>query len=119
MSALRISTGADTKIYLTREKEADFLAWLPKQLETLEKQIPIDSKRYWRYLRAVNNMSVKPIVQQPAVKESQTEPDVWSVSDSEMHEVACKMARKRKVKDADTALMDMVVAIVRKNMKEK
>ncbi len=116
MSALRISTGADTKIYLTRSKESDFLAWIQKQLEAFEKQPHVDYKRYLQYLKAVNGMSVKPIVTQPIVKKSRTQPDVWMIPDTQMHEVACKMARKRRIKDPNEVLNDLVVKTVRKNM---
>ena len=64
-------------------------------------------------------MVLKPIKKVPVAPKTYRQSDVWAISDSEMHEVACKMARKRRVPDPNITLIDMVVKTVRKNMKEK
>jgi hypothetical protein len=64
-------------------------------------------------------MVLKPIKTVPVAPKTYRQPDVWEISDSEMHEVACKMARRRRVVDPDMSLLDMVVATVRRNMKQQ
>jgi hypothetical protein len=118
-SALRLETESGVKSYLTRDKESDFLFWAQKQTETLTRcryDIPLLARKYYT---ATKNMVLTPIKKTPLPPKSRTLPDVWGISDSEMHEVACKMARKRRVSDPNITLIDMVVKTVRKNMKGK
>ncbi len=118
-SALRLETESGVKSYLTRDKEGDFLFWAQKQTETLTRcryDIPLLARKYYT---ATKNMVLTPIKKIPLPPKPRYLPDVWGISDSEMHEVACKMARKRRVSDPNTTLLDMVVKTVRKNMKEK
>ncbi len=118
-SALRLETESGVKSYLTRDKESDFLFWVQKQTEYLAQKhydFPIRARKYYT---ATKNMVLKPIKKTPLPPKTRYLPDVWGISDSEMHEVACKMARKRCVSDPNITLIDMVVKTVRKNMKEK
>ena len=118
-SALRLVTGTRTKSYLIRDKESDFLFWAQKQTETLARTPYDNLRRAKKYQTATPDMVLKPIKKAPVAPKTYRQPDVWAISDSEMHEVACKMARKRNVVDPDTTLLDMVVATVRKNMKQR
>lgn len=118
-SALRLVTGISTKSYLIRDKESDFLFWAQKQTETLARTPYDNLRRAKKYQTATRDMVLKPIKKVPTVPKTNRQPDVWAISDSEMHEVACALARKRRVKDPNTVLNDMVVAVVRKNMKQQ
>lgn len=118
-SALRISTPTGTKTYLTRDKESDFLFWVKNQSDALLRQKDKDITRVWKYQRAIKDMVTTPIVKVPTVRKSPDKPDVWAITDAEMHEIATRLARRRNVKDPDIVLNDMVVAIVRKNMKQQ
>lgn len=118
-SALRLCAESGTKSFLTRDKESDFLFWIQKQIETLARAPAENYKHYWRYLRATKDMVFQPIKPQPTARKSPSKPDVWAIPDAQMHEVACALARKRHITDPNTVLNDMVVAVVRKNMKQK
>lgn len=117
-SALRLATETGTKSYLTRNKESDFLFWAQKQTETLARTPYDNLRRVKKYQTATRDMVLKPIKKVQVAPKTYRQPDIWAISDSEMHEVACRMARKRNVVDPDTTLLDMVVATVRKNMKQ-
>ena len=118
-SALRLATESGTKSYLTRDKEPDFLFWAQKQTETLSRTPYDNLRRLKKYQTATRGMVLKPIKKVPVAPKTYRQPDVWEISDSEMHEVACKMARRRRVVDPDMSLLDMVVATVRRNMKQQ
>ena len=118
-SALRLATDSGTKSYLTRNKESDFLFWTQKQTETLARTPSDNSRLLKKYQTATRDMVLEPIKTVPVVPKTHRQPDVWEISDSEMHEVACKMARNRRVVDPDMSLLDMVVATVRRNMKQQ
>lgn len=119
-SALRLKKSTGNSVaYLTRDKEADFLFWVKNQINALSVQGGAEYKRCWKYRRATANMVLKPIIKKPTIRKSPSQPDVWAITDAQMHEVACTLARKRRIKDPDIALNDLVVSIVRRNMKEK
>ena len=121
-STLRLDTALGTKTYLTRDKEADFLCWLHnladhvKSLDFYTRGL-LQHSQSRRFCTAIRNMTATPVVKKPKERKITEKSDVWAIPDDQMHIVATKLAlRKRRIKDPNELLNDLVVATVRKNM---
>ncbi len=114
-SALRyVSQFGQEKLYLTSDKEADFLFWLKNQKKALYRNS--EYKLLAQYNNATQGMSFIPTVTK---SKSKNDDDVWDVSDTQMHKIATILASKRRVKEPNIVLNDMVVAAMRANAKQK
>lgn len=113
-SALRyISQFGQEKLYLTADKESDFLFWLKNQKMALRRNSEIELLE--QYNNASRGMSFTPVES----KRKNGTDDVWDVTDAQMHKIATILATKHRVKEPNIVLNDMIIAAVRKKAKQK